>query len=447
MAVQIHPEAARRFDEIAREILAKVAPEPELVRIGGDFRPDIHPIAQIPQHDISDFKETKSFVNGAGKEVGRLFEYGNRRVGLVGEAFKSLEGLVRRLHETEALQESTTLEFILDAAFGWVESSYQNAASESFCEHIVRRTNEEIKDFDIWIPLHQTYVEADIPMGPVLIRTITRDILDERFKEPAGADAETLAAIQYASARERSRLQGCAAVTVKLQAEESKAREQAREMAENAAAMLRFLSPANWTPRLRSYCVPLGSENVRRRFELFMRGDSLETYSTGVLDKGTAWALSKTDIALFPNVLDRLHNLAANQERTDFQQTLYDALLIYSRNSVAITSADKLVYVLVGLESVLLRNSNEPLGKNIGERMAFLVGDSLESRKAVVANVDEIYKVRSSFIHHGGAVEKIELLSSFMLNAWTCFTALLENADRYRTKNDLIAALEERKLT
>ena len=108
------------------------------------------------------------------------------------------------------------MEFILDAAFGWVESSYQNAASESFCEHIVRRTNEEIKDFDIWIPLHQTYVEADIPMGPVLIRTITRDILDERFKEPAGADAETLAAIQYASARERSRLQGCAAVTVKL---------------------------------------------------------------------------------------------------------------------------------------------------------------------------------------------------------------------------------------
>jgi len=176
-------------------------------------------------------------------------------------------------------------------------------------------------------------------------------------------------------------------------------------------------------------------------------GDSLETYSTGVLDKGTAWALSKTDIALFPNVLDRLHNLAANQERTDFQQTLYDALLIYSRNSVAITSADKLVYVLVGLESVLLRNSNEPLGKNIGERMAFLVGDSLESRQAVVANVDEIYKVRSSFIHHGGAFEKIELLSSFMLNAWTCFTALLENADRYRTKNDLIAALEERKLT
>jgi hypothetical protein len=371
MAVQIHAEAARHFDKLAHSILAKVAPEPDLVRVGGNFRPDIHHVAQIPQHDTSEFKEMKSFVNAAGQEVGRLFEHGGRRVGLLGEAFKSLEDLARRLHETETLRESTTLEFILDGAFAWVESSYQNATSESFCEHIVRRANEEIKDFEIWIPLHQTYVEADIPMGPVLIRTITREILDERFKEPAGADAETLAAMRYASARERSRLQGCAAVMVKLRAEESKAREQARRMAENAAALLRFLSSANWTPRLRSYCVPLGSENVRRRFELFMRGNSLETYSTGVLDKETAWALSKTDIALFPNVLDRLHKLAANQERTDFEQTVYDALLIYSRNSVAITAADKLVYILVGLESVLIRNSNEPLGRILASEWRF----------------------------------------------------------------------------
>ncbi len=149
----------------------------------------------------------------------------------------------------------------------------------------MRRANEEIKDFEIWIPLHQTYIEAEIPMGPALIRTITREILDERFKEPAEADAEALAAIRYASARERSRLQSCAAVTVKVRAEESKARKQAREIAENAAALLRFLSPANWTPRLRSYCVPLGSDNVRQRFELFMRGDSLETYSRGVMKK------------------------------------------------------------------------------------------------------------------------------------------------------------------
>jgi hypothetical protein len=108
--------------------------------------------------------------------------------------------------------------------------------------------------------------------------------------------------------------------------------------------------------------------------------------------------------------------------------------------------ADKLVYIFVALESMLLRNSNEPLGKNIGERMAFLIGNSLESRKAVVANVDAIYEIRSSFLHHGEHVEDLEVFSTFMLNAWTCFTVLLENANRYQTRDQLIAALEDRKL-
>src|SRR6266566_7198327 len=43
-----------------RAVLAKVAPEPKLVQMGGDFRPDLHPVAIIPQGDMSDFKETKS---------------------------------------------------------------------------------------------------------------------------------------------------------------------------------------------------------------------------------------------------------------------------------------------------------------------------------------------------------------------------------------------------
>ena len=116
MTVQIHPEAAKRFDELAGAVLAKVAPEPKLVQVGGDFRPDLYPVSNIPEQDISDFTETKSFVNGAGEEVGRLFQVGDIRIGLVGDEFKSLKDLVRRLHATEALRESTTLEFILDAA-------------------------------------------------------------------------------------------------------------------------------------------------------------------------------------------------------------------------------------------------------------------------------------------------------------------------------------------
>jgi hypothetical protein len=57
---------------------------------------------------------------------------------------------------------------------------------------------------------------------------------------------------------------------------------------------------------------------------------------------------------------------------------LHDALLLYSRNSTASETTDKLVFVLVSLESMLPKDANEPISKNIGERMAFLVGNSVE---------------------------------------------------------------------
>ena len=120
MSIQIHPEAAKRFDELANQLLAKVAPEPQLVPIGGGFRPDSYPVFQIPEQDIiGELQVTKSFFDGTGEEVGRLFEHESRKLGLIGESFKAFVELAVRLHDTEAIRETTSPEFIRDTAFAW----------------------------------------------------------------------------------------------------------------------------------------------------------------------------------------------------------------------------------------------------------------------------------------------------------------------------------------
>jgi Apea-like HEPN len=450
MTLQIHPEAARRFDELGNQLLAKLAPEQQLVRAHTQqgFRPDIHPVFNIPEEDIVGGVQVKKlFFNGAGEEVGRLFEHEGHWIGVVGEDFKALVHLAERLHQSEPLRDVTSITFIHETAFDWMEGKYKNGRSESLTEFVVKRTEEEIKDFEIWVPLHRTYIESSIQMGRVTLRTITRAMMDEAQSRMPVSSPKEAEAFRLVFARDRSAVQGCAAASIKIRAEKTKAVEVAREQAEAAAAFLRFLSPANWTPKLRSYCAPLGSENVRRRTELFLQGDSILTYSRGVLDSGDAWALSNSDLASFPGLANQLSELAAEPSKTPFRQNLYDALLIYSRNSVAIEPADKLIFILVAVESMLLRNSNEPIGQNIGERMAFLIGNSLETRKAVVANVDEVYRLRSSFLHHGNSISNLEVLSTFMLNAWSCFVDLLGNADHFQTKDELISALEDRKLS
>ena len=133
------------------------------------------------------------------------------------------------------------------------------------------------------------------------------------------------------------------------------------------------------------------------------------------------------------HTLASLHDLASNT-KTDFRRQLYDALLLYSRSSVTSDIAVKLVFVLVAIESILLKDFNEPIAKNIGEWMAFLVGDALEAKKAVVTNVDRIYKLRSAFIHHGDTIEDVEMVREFLGHAWETFRRLLHRMDRTNTK-------------
>jgi hypothetical protein len=399
MPIQIHPDAAKRFNEVADQLLTKITSEPEAVREGKEFRPDVHPVAHIRAQDIiGEVSVRNSIFDGTGAEVGRFWEHQNGRVGLIGPGFNSFAELAIRIHDSQDLKETTSSEFILDTSFEWLEGKHKNARPESLAEYVVKRVQGEIKDFEIWIPLHRTYIESSFQMGGVVFRTITREMMDECEARTPKPDPETAIAVQVAFARDRSAVQGCAAAATNIRAEIRKAVAVARERAESAVALLRFLSPANWTPKLRSYCTLLGSENVRQRAELFLKHNSIVSYNRGVLDAGTAWSVSTSYLAQFPGTLDRLNALSSARNKTPFQQNLYDALLTHSRNSVAIEPADKLLYVLVALESMLLRNDNEPLGKNVGERLAFLVGDSLETRKEVLANAVEVVS-RQNIVH------------------------------------------------
>ena len=188
-------------------------------------------------------------------------------------------------------------------------------------------------------------------------------------------------AIRHKLSSRRSKLQGTLAACVNITAERKAAQYVARLKVDHAVALLRFLSPVNQAVGMQSYCLLLGREKIEISTELFVTENKMR-YNETVLERGPiGWDID-ADRTQFPDLLSLLHNLASNSG-TEFRQLLYDALLLYSRNSVVADVADKLVFILVSLESMLLKDSNEPIAKNIGERMAFLIGESVEERKKI----------------------------------------------------------------
>jgi Apea-like HEPN len=150
-----------------------------------------------------------------------------------------------------------------------------------------------------------------------------------------------------------------------------------------------------------------------------------------------------------PGLLEALHKLTLNRNANEFKSDLYATFLLHSRHSVVAEIPHKIVFLVAAIESLLIKDNREPIQKNLGERMAFIIGNSLRERKDIVRNVEDFYRVRSAFFHHGRSVkpEETDIVDKFFFNVWFCLGRLLVQADQYETKDKLLAVLEDRKLS
>ncbi len=440
----LHPDAAARFDEMAQDLLGRVRAFPK----AGITRPasPIYPVANLgPEDLIGEIKVATRIVDGTNTEIGRGWDSHGVTVGWIESDFKELTALAEKLERTGALKDRISNTFLVNEVFTWLQLKLEGHTTEPFNGHVLRRCTESVKQFEIWIPLHMTYSRSEFAIGEVMFRTVSESMMHSwlaRIPPESTTDPVTAHELK----RLRSRIQASLAGVVTVTAEPTKATELAREKVQQSAALLRFLAPANFSCRIRSYCVPLGMENSELHTELFVENGKIVSIDRSVTDYGpTAWNVDQV-AALTPDVLPALRSLASNQT-SEFRRLLFDALLLYCRNSLEIDLSGKLVFIFAALESLLLRDSNEPIQKNLGERMAFLIGTTLDRRKAIAKNIEDMYKVRSSFIHHGGQVTEDGTIVQFLYNAWDCLHGLLSAVDTISTKSELIVALENRKFS
>ncbi len=447
LKVEFHEEAAARFNELSREILSCVE---SFGRIEAPInRPtEIHPVVNLSASDIiGEIAVQRSSVNMLGEEVGRYWDSKGLRVGWEGQKFEELSQLARRVEATDPIKGRVSHDFIFDEIFKWLRETLEGQRTDSMTNYIAERCSNEIREYEIWIPVYRTYSAHDFTIGNVEFRTLSRAMLDPWFARIVRNAQDQGSSIEMN--RERSEVQGSIAALVKVKAELKKARTIAHGMAEEVLGLLRFLSPVNWVCRQVSYCVPIGRENTVQTAEFFVEEGAITSYNKASVDQGpAAWNIDEAR-QISPGLFEALHNLASSRESTEFRGDLYSALQLFSRSSIALDVAHKIVFVAAAIESFLLKDSNEPIQKNLGERMAFLISDSLRGRREIVDNVGDFYGIRSELFHHGrvASAKDTAVIDKFFFNVWFTFRSLLIKADQYKTREALLSALEDKKLS
>lgn len=247
-------------------------------------------------------------------------------------------------------------------------------------------------------------------------------------------------------------MQGFAAVTMILRGVPDRVLEIAREESEAAVSSLRLFSPAILSPHARSFCTLWGRQNLESTsYLLFQAAQSGVIIGSHVdTPQNFVWRIDASRWRLIrQGAMDRLIEGLYEGGATAFRDEVKAALALYSQSALRSAPTEKLLAILIALESLLLRNQSEPITENIAVRLAFAVGETLEERKRIVEIVRAVYAMRSAYVHHLRQIkelEDLEKLREFMGYAWTFFLTVGTQASSYRERTDYLNSLDERKL-
>jgi hypothetical protein len=223
----------------------------------------------------------------------------------------------------------------------------------------------------------------------------------------------------------------------------------ALENAKQAVSVLALFSPAILIPDIRCISMPVGNDSVRY-FWALIRTSKGEIAQKGEMDDapmGPFWQMTKAQIDQnMDGGMKELSGIFQKEKHSDFESIFVNFVNIYSRAAFTADPLDKLVYILSALETLFLKNTNEGIQQNLGERMAILIGSSLEARKEVIKTVRSVYSIRSRFLHHGKQTEQIDTISSFLRYARMAFRSVLLNIPNFQNKEAFLSAIDDEKL-
>lgn len=443
-----HPDAKRNFDEKANALAASLTSNAPVFDDSQGISVNPHVKAAFGKADILPDSSVWSQADHAGDETARYFDAGGQVFGLEGEKYLAFRRLAESIQRTDGMRDTISLDTIIDLLTQWLRSTRTGKAQETATDFVLSKSRSLVGEYTVLMPLYQLFIEEPFDLGNVLIRAVTEEEIDRWVSGQSKKNPEHAKSFEESGQRWKVKHQGQAAACMTLVAEPKRAYEVARREAEDALAMLHAFSVGMLVPGAKCYWTLLGSEKVEEYTYFILEADDLKTGLSGLYRfRNSVGSLSKALLAVLKsNGLDTASALLRATKRSDFQERLVEALLLYSRAAVQDGLAEKLLYIIVALESMLIRNDNEPIQQNLGERLAFTVGGSVEERKAIIKAVKRAYELRSRFMHHGRAIDDVKAMEAFMLYAYAFFEKVLRVVNIFQTRVAFLDALDNRKL-
>lgn len=445
--MNIHENARVKIDKLTEELFLMMQ-EMKMDKL--EKQEDNIELYDIPTITSNQIKGDL-IINGnkGGQVINQFFGYKEKMIGFTSNGINKMDEIVKEIYKNKEIRELVSINFLKKQIFAWCKDKYkEEVEEEKFSQYIINKIKSEISDYIVYIPIPCTYTYiGEFTLGHIKFTVFTEDMIENILKVRKEFNVETRKNIEKMKIEVKKEHQGTMCALYQGRGEEEKIREIAYEHLSNALGFLRILSSPNVNPNQVSISYEYGYDSVQKYKYFIAKGNEV-ALCTGVHKEIDVFNINKlVKDGLKSKIGINYDKLLKEENLNEYQQLLINSVNIYSKNTLKYDISDKLLYILSALESMLLKNDTEPIVQNISERMAFLIGKSLEQRKMIIKNVKEIYGIRSKFVHHGMQfINEYNTIKEFMDNVFMVFIILISEAYNYSTKEELIRDLEDRKL-
>ncbi|MFZ5902315.1 MAG: hypothetical protein ACOYZ8_02015 [Chloroflexota bacterium] len=449
--IKVHKDAAVRFNEEGIALVALCESGKYFLetqqRKRGKF-PKAYSHGKLTDENIISIEV--SMKNGFGEQIASYFE--DSQIGLEGDNYKRFVKLCESIQRAIRPESTISRKMVEEFAFKWLERKYQKLTSVNLLEYLIPNLENEIREFEIWIPIAELRTERIVPLGKIEIRPITAEWLKSWQKISLSDTPKGQRKGKAAFYKERitKPLQGWSAGVIRVRADRETAIKTALFETERSLALLRFFSIAALTSKINSYVAIKGSENIEAitsltfvdgRFAYFNETTvDLTSYQTLSLDEEMLSRMTSSGIG----ILDRLLH---KQKLTSFEEKILESIILYSNATREKNLSNKIIYILTALENIFLQNDTESIAQNLSERIAIFIGKDFQEKKKIIGTIKAIYKSRSKFLHHAQTIRQLEELEQFIYYAFLALANTIQKVSAFSTAQDFASHLDDLKLS
>jgi len=330
-------------------------------------------------------------------------------------------------------------EFIFRNFFDWVVH-VKSADDKEFIGYLNNSIESKVEIHTVLIPLFHLRSSFTFKLLDCVIREVSGEEIDRWFPGEGSEDhVKNIKAV----------FQGYCVIEANIHAIEDHAVAEALRLAGIISSLLAFYSLASVRPQALFNGVPVGQECAPKYSALVFNSSGpkpTEVYGYINPEDMLGYELTKEKIEIMDrHGIKEMSELFRRGRKTDFQSRLRDSVSTFARASLTKSTSEKLVFGVVAMESLFVGNDSGSICQNLADRLALLLGESVEERKKYASTVKKAYGLRSRYVHHGKSSEDNKIISDFLMLAYLALINALLKSKEIDTKLEFLNSLDDLK--